>query len=76
MNNIQEDILIAGKCPIEADGKCPLRRHGKWIIIKSPLSTETVIKCPFCHDEFIGNDVEHYNYCPNCGASIKKGGET
>ena len=52
------------------------RPQGEWIVIKSPLSTETVIKCPFCHDEFIGNDVEHYNFCPICGAGMVKGGET
>ena len=52
------------------------RPQGEWIIIKSPLSTETVVKCPFCGDEFIGNDVEDYNFCPICGAQMKRGGET
>ena len=47
----------------------------EWIIIKSPLSDETIVKCPFCGDEFIGNDVEHYNYCPICGADMRGGRE-
>lgn len=48
--------------------------NDKWIIIKSPLSNETVVKCPKCGDEFIGNDVEDYNFCPICGLPMKKGG--
>lgn len=44
------------------------RPHGEWIIIKSPLSDEIIVKCPICGDEFIGNDVQDYNFCPNCGA--------
>ena len=44
----------------------------EWIIIKSPLSDETIVKCPFCHDEFIGNDVEDYKFCPNCGADMRE----
>lgn len=46
------------------------RPHGEWTIIRSPLSNETVVKCPFCKDEFIGNDVEDYNFCPICGAEM------
>ena len=44
---------------------------GKWIIIKSPLSNETIVKCDKCGDEFIGNDVEDYNFCPICGADMR-----
>ena len=46
----------------------------KWIIIKSPLSDEVIVKCPYCKDEFIGNDVEDYNFCPICGKEMR--GET
>ena len=53
---------------------CPQRPQGEWIIIKSPLSNETIVKCDKCGDEFIGNDVEGYNFCPNCGADMRKGG--
>lgn len=49
------------------------RPQGEWIIIKSPLSNETIVKCDKCGDEFIGNDVEDYNFCPNCGADMKGG---
>lgn len=47
------------------------RTQGEWIIIKSPLSNETIVKCDKCGDEFIGNDVEDYNFCPNCGADMR-----
>jgi hypothetical protein len=47
----------------------------RWIIIKSPLSNETIVKCDKCGDEFIGNDVEDYNFCPNCGADMRGGAE-
>ena len=49
------------------------KTQGKWIIIKSPLSNETIVKCDKCGEEFIGNDVEDYNFCPNCGAKMKQG---
>ena len=55
---------------------CPQRPQSEWIIVKSPLSTETIVKCPYCKDEFIGNGVEDYNFCPICGAQMKRGGET
>ena len=42
--------------------------------LKSPLSDETIVKCPKCGDEFIGDDVEDYNFCPICGAKMQKGG--
>ena len=51
--------------------KASTRPQGEWIIIKSPLSNETIVKCDKCGDEFIGNDVEDYNFCPICGADMK-----
>lgn len=53
----------------------PERPHGEWLVVKSPLSSETIVKCNKCGDEFIGNDVEDYNFCPNCGADMRKGEE-
>lgn len=47
------------------------RPKGEWIVVKSPLSNETIVKCDKCGDEFIGNDVEDYNFCPNCGADMR-----
>ena len=47
------------------------RPKGEWIVIKSPLSDEVIVKCHYCKDEFIGNDVEDYNFCPNCGADMR-----
>lgn len=55
-------------------GQSDIRPQGEWTIIKSPLSNETIVKCNKCGDEFIGNDVEDYNFCPNCGADMRKGG--
>lgn len=51
------------------------KTHNEWVIIKSPLSDEIIVKCPICGEEFIGNDVEDYNFCPNCGADMKGGAE-
>lgn len=47
----------------------------KWIIIKSPLSDEIIVKCPICGDEFIGNDVQDYNFCPICGKDMRGGAD-
>ena len=52
------------------------KEDNKWIIIRSPLSEETVVKCPYCGDEFIGNDVEDYNFCPICGKQLKGGAKS
>ena len=56
-----------------AEGKH--RPKGEWVVVKSPLSNETIVKCDKCGDEFIGNDVEDYNFCPNCGADMQKESE-
>lgn len=64
-----EDLKAELQSVIEA------RPQVGWIIIKSPLSEETVVKCPYCKEEFIGNDVEDYNFCPICGKQLKSGAE-
>ena len=65
-------ILLTADSYDEAIRKAKARRmQGEWIVIKSPLSDEVIVKCPYCKDEFIGNDVEDYNFCPNCGADMR-----
>lgn len=43
-----------------------------WIKITSPASNETLIKCPYCEEEFIGKDVEDYKLCPICGKKMRE----
>lgn len=71
-----KDDLCVRKKYIDNAPTVEERPQGEWIIVKSPLSTETIVKCPYCKDEFIGNGVEDYNFCPICGAQMKRGGET
>lgn len=40
MDDIKADIIIAGKCPIEADGKCPLKPKNEWIPVTTRPMTE------------------------------------
>lgn len=57
------DIIVPGKCPIEADGKCPLKPKGKWNYIQVGMAV-----CPFCgarpHEEY-------KDYCARCGARLE-----
>lgn len=48
-----------------------IRPHGEWIISEYVDTRRGFItKCPFCKTDTIGGG----NFCPNCGASMKKGG--
>ena len=40
MNDINADNIIAGKCPIEANGKCPLKPKNEWIPVKMRPGTD------------------------------------
>ena len=42
----------------------PQRKKGKWI------NHDNSRECPFCHTEwnYFDNEVEWFNYCPNCGS--------
>lgn len=45
----------------------PQRKKGKWIEYDN-----SHCECPFCHEEwsYFDNEVECFNYCPNCGAEM------
>lgn len=53
-----------------------LRTKGEWIKhINNLFPEESTEECPFCHEEQLlrlGNDD---NFCPNCGADLRKGGK-
>ena len=44
------------------------QRTGKWIEYDN-----SHCECPLCHEEwsYFDNDVERFNYCPNCGAKME-----
>lgn len=54
------------------------RPHGEWIEQRDNYG-EPYYECSACKDSFItleGTPKEnHYNFCPNCGASMQKEGE-
>ena len=50
----------------------PQRKKGRWIEYDN-----SHCECPFCHEEwsYFDNEVEYFNYCPNCGADMREDGE-
>ena len=50
----------------------PQRKKGKWIEYDN-----SHCECPFCHEEwsYFDNEVEYFNYCPNCGADMREDGD-
>lgn len=59
--------IVAGKCPIEADGNCPLKQQGEWVKIGEIGLAYTCNKCGEVN-------VIPTKFCPNCGLPMKKGG--
>ena len=50
-------------------GKAEAQRTGKWVEYDN-----SHCECPLCHAEwsYFDNDVERFNYCPNCGAKMEE----
>lgn len=46
----------------------PERKKGKWIEYDN-----SHCECPFCHEEwsYFDNEVEHFDFCPRCGADMR-----
>lgn len=46
----------------------PERKTGKWIEYDN-----SHCECPFCHTEwsYFDNEVEHFDFCPRCGAKME-----
>lgn len=44
------------------------RKTGKWIEYDN-----SHCECPFCHTEwsYFDNEVEHFDFCPRCGAKME-----
>ena len=54
--------------------------HGRWIKTKEPLGWQEVdaVECSICHESWFSDEddsfdyLEHWLYCPNCGAKMDK----
>ena len=42
---------------------------GEWVFIENTVAVE----CSRCFTRYVKSEAMSYNYCPNCGAKIKKG---
>jgi hypothetical protein len=48
--------------------------HGRWLNAPTVAFTEECSACGFCVPWDVDGRLHKYNYCPNCGASMKDGG--
>ena len=46
-------------------------KQGEWIALYENDGTPIGYKCPYCDDE---PQIINTNFCPNCGADMRKGG--
>ena len=51
----------------------PDRPKGEWVKFELGNILDPQYKCPVCGDVF--NPIVPYNFCPNCGADMRKEGE-
>ena len=73
-NEIDSPTLQALHMAIEALSAD--RPRGEWTYLHGSIGSYMTISCPFCGTTF--NDVAEweYNYCPSCGAKMRKGGDS
>lgn len=49
-------------------------KHGEWEITEDDWHSLTLMKCSLCHEEWCfeceEETLQHYNFCPNCGAKM------
>ncbi len=64
IQTVREDALILG-------AKLAQRPQGEWIALYENDGTPIGCKCPYCDDE---PQIVNTNFCPNCGADMRKGG--
>ena len=50
------------------------RPHGEWIIRRDKRGTHIYSVCSKCNVPYLDNDFP--NFCPNCGADMRKEGES
>lgn len=54
------------------------RQHGEWEHWGSPFSDDSIansIVCSLCKARYVEIEDEVFNFCPNCGADMRKEGE-
>lgn len=73
---MQDTIKICEEAADRYQAQIP--KEGEWIYTPLERYKEYKVKCPFCgaeyHDCYDGYiDAEDMNYCPNCGARMRKG---
>ena len=54
---------------IRSQKEVPFYRTARWIVMDN-----YDVKCPHCEKEwnYFDNDIDSFNYCPNCGIKIEK----
>lgn len=74
-NNLEETRFIE-RCAIDMaiEALKEQRPHGKWIIIDD--CEKFIARCSVCGRILDSRMVKYYPFCPNCGADMRKEGES